>query len=70
MGDHIRPEGWNNWGKASNEQTARYSEYQSSGPGGSPEKRVSWAKQLTAEQAGHYTIGNILAGADLWDPRN
>ena len=26
MGDHILAEGWNNWGKESNEQTAKYAE--------------------------------------------
>jgi pectinesterase len=34
-----------------NELTARYAEYNSTGPGGNTQKRVSWSKQLTSEQA-------------------
>jgi len=34
LGDHIKPEGWHNWGKSEKEKTARYSEYGSTGPGG------------------------------------
>jgi pectinesterase len=68
MGDHIRPEGWNNWGKASNEQTARYAEYRSTGPGANPAKRAKWAKQLTESEAGQITAANVLGGADHWDP--
>jgi pectinesterase len=29
---------------------------------------VSWAKQLTDEEAKAYTIEKILAGADGWNP--
>jgi pectinesterase len=71
MGDHIMPEGWNNWGKVENEKTARYAEYGSKTPDGKPldvSKRVPWAKQLTAEEAAQYTIANILGGADNWNP--
>ncbi|HZI33347.1 MAG TPA: pectinesterase family protein, partial [Candidatus Binatia bacterium] len=68
MGDHIVPAGWSNWGKESNEKTARYSEYNSSGPGANPDARVKWAQQLTAEQARAYTVANILHGDDSWDP--
>jgi pectinesterase len=68
MGDHIKPAGWNNWGKVSNEKTARYSEYDSTGPGANPAARVKWARQLTAEQAEAYTVANILHGDDRWDP--
>jgi len=68
MGDHIRPEGWNNWGKVENEKTARYSEYNSRRPDGKPvdiSKRVPWSKQLTKEEAAGYTPASILGG---WDP--
>ncbi|MCE3282322.1 MAG: pectin esterase, partial [Chitinophagaceae bacterium] len=47
------------------EATARYAEYQSSGPGGSGEKRVKWAKQLTDEEAKEYTMTKILGN---WNP--
>lgn len=68
MGDHIRPAGWNNWGDAAKEQTARYAEYHSTGPGANPPARVPWAKQLTDEEARAYTVENILKGADGWNP--
>jgi pectinesterase len=69
MGNHIKPQGWNNWGKAENEKTARYSEYGSTGPGANPAKRVSWSRQLTREEAEKITIESVLAGADGWKPQ-
>jgi pectinesterase len=68
MGDHISPKGWNNWGRAANEKTARYAEYHSTGPGANPGKRVPWARQLTDEQARFYTVENLLRGTDDWNP--
>lgn len=68
MGPHIKPEGWNNWGKAENEKTARFFEYANTGPGADTSKRVPWAKQLTPEQAEEMTITSILSGNDQWDP--
>lgn len=65
MGSHIIPEGWNNWRKAENEKTARYSEYKSTGPGANPTARVTWAKQLTDDEARQYTMQNIFDG---WQP--
>jgi pectinesterase len=68
MGDHIKPEGWNNWRNAENEKTARYSEYNSTGPGANPEARVSWSRQLTKQQAEEITLERVLAGDDGWNP--
>jgi len=68
LGSHIKPAGWNNWGKKSNEQTARYSEYQSTGPGAAPDQRAAWSHQLTDDQAKQITIQAVLAGDDNWDP--
>ncbi len=72
MDDHIRPEGWNNWGKAENEKTARYSEYGSKTLDGKPldlSQRAPWAKRLTPHEAASYTISNVLtAGWNTWDP--
>jgi pectinesterase len=65
LGKHIIPEGWNNWRNPANEATARYAEYNSSGPGANPSARVKWSKQLTDEEAKKYTIENILGN---WDP--
>ncbi|HEY4148328.1 MAG TPA: pectinesterase family protein [Chitinophagaceae bacterium] len=68
MGDHIIPEGWDNWRNADNEKTALFAEYQSSGPGAAPAARVKWSKQLTASEINEYTLATIFAGAVPWDP--
>jgi len=68
MGGHIKPEGWNNWRNATNELTARFAEYNSTGPGANPDKRFKWAKQLTDDDAKNYTIEKILGGGDGWQP--
>lgn len=64
--DAIRPEGWDNWGKESNEKTARYAEYKSTGPGANPTTRVGWAKQLTDEEAKAINLSKVLSGEDKW----
>ena len=68
MGAHIKPAGWNNWGKADNEKTARYSEYNTTGPGANPDQRLPWSKQLTKDEADAVTIQKVLGGSDNWDP--
>lgn len=68
MGNHILPEGWHNWDNKSNEKTARYSEYHSTGPGASPGTRVSWSRQLSRKEAKAYTIKNVFARHDGWNP--
>lgn len=65
LGSHIIPEGWNNWKNPANEATARFAEYNSTGPGANKTARVKWAKQLTAEEASQYTIKNIFGD---WNP--
>lgn len=66
MGQHIRPEGWNNWGKTDNERTAYYAEYQCYGKGADTSRRVAWSHQLKDAKA--YVMTNILKGADGWNP--
>ena len=65
MDKHIIPEGWNNWKNPANEATARYAEYKSMGPGGSPASRVNWMKQLSDEDLSRYTLENIFGN---WNP--
>ena len=65
MGSHIRPVGWHNWGKKSNEETARYSEYNNHGDGASTKERAAWSKQLTKKEAAKVTIKNVL-GEEAW----
>jgi pectinesterase len=68
MGAHIKPEGWNNWRNPTNELTARFAEFNSTGPGANPDKRVKWAKQLTKDEADKITIESVLGGGDNWNP--
>jgi pectinesterase len=63
---HIIPGGWDNWRNEANEKTARYSEYNSFGPGANPPARVKWAKQLTREEKDRITIKNVFGN---WQPR-
>ncbi len=68
MGDHIRPEGWHNWSKPEAEKSARYLEYNSTGPGANPSARVSWSRQLTDTVAKRITPQAVLKGFDNWNP--
>lgn len=68
LGNHIVPEGWDNWDKPSNEQTARYAEYRSTGPGANPDARVSWSRQLSRREAKTYTVAKVFARHDGWTP--
>jgi pectinesterase len=68
LGPQIKPAGWHNWGKPSNEATAYYAEFGSTGPGANPQGRVSWSHQLTAKEAKQYTLKTVLAGSAGWEP--
>lgn len=61
----IRAEGWHNWGKESNEKTAYYAEYKSTGKGAQADKRVSWSHQLTIDEYQTYILENVFRG---WNP--
>jgi PelA/Pel-15E family pectate lyase len=69
MGAHIRPEGWNNWGKTENEKTAYFAEYNSKGAGAKVSERVKWMHQLSKEDAGNFAPENFLKGKDGWNPK-
>jgi pectin methylesterase-like acyl-CoA thioesterase/acetyl esterase/lipase len=56
----IRPAGWDNWGNAANEQTARYMEYNNTGAGAATAKRVKWSKVLTDTEAEEYTLEKVM----------
>jgi pectinesterase len=68
MSDNVRPAGWDNWRDPARERTARYSEFNSIGPGASPDARVRWARQLTAAEAQTITLQKVLGGQDGWIP--
>jgi pectinesterase len=69
MSEVVRPEGWNDWRKPETHQTARYAEFNSTGPGGSSKQRADWVKQLTAAEAKAITVKTVLGGADGWSPK-
>ena len=68
MEARIRPEGWENWGKASNEATAYYAEFANIGSGANPQAWVKWSHKLTTKEAKQYTLKSILKGVDNWEP--
>jgi pectinesterase len=65
MGKHIIEEGWNNWKNPANELSARYSEYNSPGPGSNSAKRVAWSKQLNQVEADAITMQKVFG---TWEP--
>jgi pectinesterase len=68
LGPQIKAAGWHNWGKESNEKTAYYAEFGSTGPGANPSQRVAWSHQLTAEEAKEYTLKTVFAKPASWEP--
>ena len=68
LGKHIVPAGWHNWGKQSNEETARYMEYKNTGEGANVSDRVAWSKQLTKKEAEAVTVDAIFSTQSNWNP--
>lgn len=75
MTNAIKAAGWNDWGNAANQATARFNEYANSGAGYVPASRPSWAHILTSTQAASYTMLNVLKAnsanpqvTDNWNP--
>lgn len=68
MGEHIIEEGWDDWDKPKSHQTARFVEFNSSGPGRNCDKRVPWSKQLTPLEEKHYSREQVLLSNDSWSP--
>lgn len=58
LGAHIKPEGWHDWSKP--HESIRYEEYNSTGPGAAPDKRASFSRQLSQQEAAQYTKENVL----------
>ena len=65
LGVQVIAEGWDNWGKVSNEQTSFYAEYKNVGDVAKVDSRVPWSHQLSPDEAKEYTTTNILSG---WNP--
>ena len=68
LGKHIVSAGWHNWGKQSNEETARYMEYKNTGEGANVSERVAWSKQLTKKEAEAVTVDAIFRTQSNWNP--
>ncbi len=68
LGKHIVLAGWHNWGKQSNEETARYMEYKNTGEGANASERVAWSKQLTKKEAETVTGDAIFRTQSDWNP--
>lgn len=68
LGKHIVLAGWHNWGKQSNEETARYMEYKNTGEGANASERVAWSKQLTKKEAEVVTVDAIFRTQSDWNP--
>ncbi len=62
IGPHIRPEGWDDWGKADFARTGFYGEYGCYGPGSDRTGRADFSRELTAEEAAGYTYEAFLKG--------
>ena len=60
LGEHIHPQGWWDWGKTHGH--FYYGEYNSYGPGASPETRADFSHQLTREEAEQYSMVKVLEG--------
>ena len=68
MSEVIRPEGWNNWNLPEREKTARYSEWDNSGPGSRLTGRVDWMRTLKPDDAKRLTPERVLGDVDRWNP--
>lgn len=68
LGKHIVLAGWHNWGKQSNEETARYMEYKNTGEGANTSERVAWSKQLTKKESEAVTVDVIFRTQSNWNP--
>lgn len=68
----IDPAGWREWhpGKTHSLETSFYAEFNSTGPGASPQTRDPHPKQLKRTEAQQYSTRAFLAGNDHWNPKN
>ena len=67
MGGHILPVGWHNWIKKDAEKTIFFAEYANTGAGAATKKeRAKFGRQLKNLKG--YSIEEILAGEDGWNP--
>ncbi|VVB02364.1 unnamed protein product [Arabis nemorensis] len=65
MSQIISPEGWNDWGNRTWEETVYFGEHRSYGEGAEYKDRVSYSKQLTDSEAASFTSISYIDG-DKW----
>ncbi|KAK9991058.1 hypothetical protein SO802_026043 [Lithocarpus litseifolius] len=63
----ITPRGWYDWGDKNREMTVFYGQYKCWGPGADFGGRVSWSRELTAEEAEPFISLGFINGQD-WLP--
>ncbi|HXS69531.1 MAG TPA: pectinesterase family protein [Candidatus Polarisedimenticolia bacterium] len=68
MSDVVRPQGWNDWKKQEAHTTARYAEYNNTGPGADRTERAGWTRELNKTEARKINVETVLGGADGWNP--
>lgn len=68
LGNHIRPEGWENWRNPDNELTARYYEYGNTGYGAATGNRVDWSHQLSKRDAQLINPATVFRNETAWLP--
>lgn len=67
MGDHIHPQGWDNWSDPANEKTVRYAELGTADEGRLRSIRVPWAGCYDNPDAEReYLAELIFQGTDFW----
>ncbi|RZC51455.1 hypothetical protein C5167_019868 [Papaver somniferum] len=64
MDNIIIPKGWYNWGDPNREMTVFYGQYKCTGPGASYAGRVSWSRELTAEEAKPFLSLSFIDGSE------
>jgi pectinesterase len=69
LGENLWPQGWTEWKGEQHHKTARFVEYNNTGPGAHPDQRPAWTRQLSQAEAKSHTIENILGGTDGWNPK-
>ena len=62
----VRPDGWHHWSLSNPEETVRYVEMESCGPGGVMDHRVKWARSLSEVDLPGLTPAGILSNPDGW----
>ncbi|MCO5595128.1 hypothetical protein L7F22_049166 [Adiantum nelumboides] len=61
----ILPQGWFDWADPKRQKTVFYAEYKCFGPGANRDKRVSWSRVLTGEQAKPFLHTGFING-ETW----